>query len=481
MRMTQRIWWQLALFLVISLTAATVMIADYIKAPTLLGIGRYEVTVQLPEAAGLYQRANVTYRGTEVGLVKDVQITNTGVDAVLSLRSDVKIPSNLSAQVHSQTAVGEQYVELLPRTDTAPPLKNGDVIARADTTVPPDINTLLDSTNRGLEAIPGDNLKTAIDESYTAVGGLGPELSRIVTGSTKLAKDARTNVGELTTLIDQSAPVLNTQTDTSGSIQAWAAHLATITKQLQANDSALLGVIRNGGPAADQVRQLFDRLNPTLPILLANLVSVGPVAVTYRDSLEQLLVVLPQGIANEGALLVPNLHTKQGYHGIFLDFNLNVNLPPPCTTGYLPVQQMRSATYQDAPDRPADDLYCRVPQDAMFNPRGVRNLPCVTRPGKRAPTVKMCESENNYVPLNDGFNWKGDPNATLSGQPIPQHSPDASPAAGAPAPPAGSPRCLSPRHSTTPPPAPTPAPTASSTPNPIWPKPSRRRSHGSRC
>jgi phospholipid/cholesterol/gamma-HCH transport system substrate-binding protein len=32
----------------------------------------------------------------------------------------------------------------------------------------------------------------------------------------------------------------------------------------------------------------------------------------------------------------------------------------------------------------------------------------------------MCESDEQYVPLNEGFNWKGDPNGTLSGQDIPQ-------------------------------------------------------------
>jgi phospholipid/cholesterol/gamma-HCH transport system substrate-binding protein len=32
----------------------------------------------------------------------------------------------------------------------------------------------------------------------------------------------------------------------------------------------------------------------------------------------------------------------------------------------------------------------------------------------------MCESDEQYVPLNEGENWKGDPNATLSGQAIPQ-------------------------------------------------------------
>ena len=71
--------------------------------------------------------------------------------------------------------------------------------------------------------------------------------------------------------------------------------------------------------------------------------------------------------------------------------------------------------------------------------RGARNIPCETVPGKRAPTVKLCESNEQYVPLNDGYNWKGDPNATLSGQGIPQLPPGSSPVAAegppAPAPP----------------------------------------------
>jgi Mce-associated membrane protein len=32
----------------------------------------------------------------------------------------------------------------------------------------------------------------------------------------------------------------------------------------------------------------------------------------------------------------------------------------------------------------------------------------------------MCEIDEQCVPLNDGNNWKGDPNATLSGQSVPQ-------------------------------------------------------------
>ena len=192
------------------------------------------------------------------------------------------------------------------------------------------------------------------------------------------------------------------------------------------------GILDKGPAAVDQARALLDRLNPTLPTLLANLVSVGQVAVTYQNDLEQTLVLLPLGIADIAGGAVPNENLKSAYRGIYLSFHLNLNMPPPCTTGFLPPQQRRAPSFEDAPARPAGDLYCRIPQDAPFNVRGARNIPCETKPWKRAPTVKMCESDEQYVPLNDGNNWKGDPNATLSGQGVPQLDPGSAPPTGAP-------------------------------------------------
>jgi phospholipid/cholesterol/gamma-HCH transport system substrate-binding protein len=433
--LTKRTKIQLVVFAAVSLIAGAIMFFAYMQVPTVFfGVDRYSVTVQLPQAGGLYPGGNVTYRGVEIGRVQDVRLTHTGAEAVLQLDSDVHVPADLNAQVHSVSAVGEQYVELLPRTGTGPSLKDGDVIALDRTYVPPDINSLLEATNRGLSAIPGNNLKTVVDEGYIAFGGVGPELSRLVKGTTDLAIGARKNLDALTRLIDQSKPVLDSQTASSNSVQAWAAHLATITSQLRENDPALAGLLQKGGPAVDQARQLIDRLNPTLPIVLANLVSVGQVGVTYRDNLEALLVELPQGTADMQGITLANRNTKQDYIGGFLSFNLNLNWPPPCTTGFLPAQQLRATGKEDYPDVPKGDFYCRVPQDSMLNVRGAHNYPCETRPGKRAPTVKMCESDQAYVPLNDGWNWKGDPNATYTGQGVPQYRPGEEPPGQAPPP-----------------------------------------------
>ena len=146
MHLTRRVIVQLIIFVLVSTASAAIMVFGYLKLPEMFfGIGRYTVAVDLPATGGLYPRANVTYRGTEVGRVRSVDLTGSGgVRATLSLRSDVKIPSNLDAEVHSQSAVGEQSIALVPRDTNSAPLKTGDLIPVSRSTVPPDINELLE-------------------------------------------------------------------------------------------------------------------------------------------------------------------------------------------------------------------------------------------------------------------------------------------------------------------------------------------------
>ena len=197
-------------------------------------------------------------------------------------------------------------------------MKNGDVIPLDRTTVPPDINALLDATNRGLQAIPQDNLKTVVDEAYIAVGGLGP--GAVAAGQRyDRAGHRRPQEPRLADHADrpvQAGAGLARPTP-SDSVQAWAAHLATHHRSAAEPGPGGRGHPREGRPAPPtRSGQLFDRLQPTLPIVLANLVSVGEVAVTYQPSLEQLLVLLPQGTAVTQAVGVHNRNTKQDYNGL---------------------------------------------------------------------------------------------------------------------------------------------------------------------
>ena len=137
------------------------MVFVYMQVPTLLGIGKMTVTVELPAAGGLYRFSNVTYRGVEVGKVTSVELTDNGAKAVLRLNTSPKIPADLQADVRSISAVGEQYVDLRPRTDSPPYLHDGSVIAMRNTTIPQPVGPMLDQVSALINSIPKDKLSRA--------------------------------------------------------------------------------------------------------------------------------------------------------------------------------------------------------------------------------------------------------------------------------------------------------------------------------
>ena len=90
------------------------MAFGFVNVPALIGIGRYNVTLDLPASGGLYPTSVVTYRGIRDRQGHVHRRHPRRCARVLKLDSSTKIPSDVSAAVHSRSAVGEQFVELTP-------------------------------------------------------------------------------------------------------------------------------------------------------------------------------------------------------------------------------------------------------------------------------------------------------------------------------------------------------------------------------
>lgn len=391
---------QLVIFAILTVIGLVVMITHYVGAPALVGIGRYGVTVQLPTTGGLYSHANVTYRGTTVGEVDAVRLTPDGVDAELSIDSSYSIPTDVDAQVKSVSAVGEQYVDLIPRAGSGPDLEDGAVIPVERTTVPQDVGPMLDQADVLLKSISDTRLQTVVDESFKAFNGSGPDLQTLIDSTRLFVQEAQANSEQTKTLLSQAGPLLDGQVISSDAIRSWTSNLATFTDQLRASDPDLRAVIEKGPGAAQQANQLFQDLRPTLPLLVANLVSVGEVGVIYHAGIEQILVLYPPVTA----ALVTAAGSGPADEGAIVDFQLEVNDPPACTTGFLPPEQRRDPNDVSMIDTPPD-LFCKVDQGDSTAVRGARNLPCMENTGRRAPTPEICRSDEGYVAQGNNPPW----------------------------------------------------------------------------
>ncbi|QCB50005.1 MCE family protein [Rhodococcus sp. PAMC28707] len=411
MMLTRFVRIQLIIFSILTVIGLVVMATKYIGVPALVGIGRYDATVELPTTGGLYPHANVTYRGTTVGEVKTVTLTSDGVDAHLSLDSSVSIPADVDAQVKSVSAIGEQYVDLVPRGSGGADMSDGDVIPVDRTTVPQDVGPMLDQADALVKSISDTRLQSVIDESFKAFNGSGPDLQKLIDSTRLFVQEANANSGVTKQLLEQVEPLLNGQVVSSDAIRSWTSNLATFTDQLRASDPDLRAILQKGPGAAAEANTLFQNLRPTLPILLANLVSIGEVGVIYNAGIEQILVLYPPITA---ALMTAAGSGPPG-EGAIVDFQLEVNDPPACTTGFLPADQRRDPNDMSVPDTPAD-LFCKVDQNDSTAVRGSRNLPCMEVPGRRAPTPEICRSDAGYVPLGNNPPWgpveQGEPSYT---------------------------------------------------------------------
>jgi phospholipid/cholesterol/gamma-HCH transport system substrate-binding protein len=385
---------QLAIFAIVGTIGVIAMGLFYIQAPTLLGIGRMTVTLELPATGGLYRFSNVTYRGVQVGKVTAVSLTSNGAKATLSLGTSPKIPADLKAEVRSVSAVGEQYVDLRPRTDSGPYLRNGSVIAMRDTTIPQAVGPMLDQVSALVNSIPKQKLSQLLDESFQAFNGSGYDIGSLSDSTSRIADYSNAVVDRTRTLIDDSGPFLDSQAQTTGAIRTWARSFAGISDVLANDDSRVRTLLQNGPEAANETSRLLEQVKPTLPVLLANLTTIGQIGITYHPGLEQLLVLLPPLVAVEQT--ANGINWPNGLaHG---DFALTVDDPPICTVGFMPQSQWRSPDDESDIDTP-DGLYCKLPQDSPLSVRGARNYPCMDKPGKRAPTVEICKSDKPYMPL----------------------------------------------------------------------------------
>lgn len=395
---------QLSIFAVITVITLSVMAIFYLRLPATFGIGTYGVSADFVAGGGLYKNANVTYRGVAVGRVESVGLNPNGVTAHMRLNSGTAIPSNVTATVRSVSAIGEQYIDLVPpENPSSTKLRNGFRIQRQNTRIGQDVADLLRQAETLLGSLGDTRLRELLHEAFIATNGAGPELARLIESARLLVDEANANYPQVSQLIDQAGPFLQAQIRAGGDIKSLADGLARFTWQLRAADPRLRDTLADAPDAIDEANTAFSGIRPLFPALAASLANLGRVGVIYHKSIEQLLVVFPALFA---AIITSAGGVPQD-EGAKLDFKIDLHDPPPCMTGFLPPPLVRSPADESVREIPRD-MYCKTAQNDPSTVRGARNYPCQEFPGKRAPTVQLCRDPRGYVPV--GTNpWRGPP------------------------------------------------------------------------
>jgi phospholipid/cholesterol/gamma-HCH transport system substrate-binding protein len=353
---------RLMAFVVLSAIGITYITATYLGFIDKITGNGLSVTATLPGSGGLFEGSEVTYRGVKIGKVTKMTPTRDGVELKLAIEQDTKLPTDSLMFVHNLSAVGEQYLDFQPDDEDGPYAKDGTVFHGDESALPVDEGDLLVDVSDFVDSVDKKSLRVVIDELGTMFGDTGRDLQALLDNGSTFIQEATEHSDATVKLLDNGLTVLRTQQGQGENIRSFARDLNTLTSALRGSDKDLRTVLTSTPGAARELQKLLEELEPTLPVLFSDLVTVDQVVVTNLDGVEQLLVTYPTLMAGG-----PTGSTRDGWGHINLQFDYSV---PPCTDGYLPPSQWRSP--YDLTDAPYFHAQCKSgPPYVMRGPKYV--------------------------------------------------------------------------------------------------------------
>lgn len=209
--------------------ARNIISVDLIERP-------YRVTADFENAMGVLPNAEVTYLGTQVGLVQSIRRIPGGVRVSLRLQHGKRIPLDARASISRKSALGEQYIDFgLPPGSTGggPYLRNGDHVPMSRTSIPIEFSELLRAASALVESIDPAALRTVTHELAVALQGRTDDLRSLIRQGTQLSEVFASRTRTLDRLVTDNTRLTHVLAQHSGSIERSLGDLRDIAQSLE--------------------------------------------------------------------------------------------------------------------------------------------------------------------------------------------------------------------------------------------------------
>ena len=274
---------------------------SYAMATQVLSVlqDRYSVLAVFPDAGGVFTNQEVTYRGITVGQVGKMSVVPEGVEIELLIDQETQIPEeDIEARVMFKSAVGEQFVDLLPGSDDAPYLEDRSRIPLEQTSIPVSTQDLLATLQAVLEGVPPEALKGAIDSMGEGLTGRGQDIATILDSMARLAELFADRAPEIRGILRNGTEVggafLRSREDFAAAIR----DLVIVSETLKGSQSNLRRLLEGANLTSDEVVALIRESRPELNKVIVQLAKVNEIQAEKSRALNALFQFLPRGLGN---------------------------------------------------------------------------------------------------------------------------------------------------------------------------------------
>jgi len=273
---------------------------SYMMASQVLSVlqDRYSVYAEFKDAGGVFTNQEVTYRGITVGQVGEMEVIDDGVRIELAIdKTFDQIPKeNVEARVMFKSAVGEQFVDLLPASDGPPYLEDEDVIPQDQTSIPVSTQALLSTLEAVLRGVPPEDLKGAVDALGIGLTGRGPDIATILESSATLAELFAERAPEVESLLRNGTKVggafVRSREDFATAIE----NLVTVSESLADSRENLESLMRNANTTSDELVRLLREHRTAVNEFLQRFATFNEIQARHADDISELFIRLPDAL-----------------------------------------------------------------------------------------------------------------------------------------------------------------------------------------
>ncbi len=372
---------QLILFVVLTLVGISYVSAEYVGLTKgLFGSDGCTIKAKFPDSGGIFTNAEVTMRGVTVGKVGEINIIRRGVEVDLSIDNctSPRIPTNTYAVVADRSVVGEQYVNLIPRTSKPPYISGSStVLPMQGNKIPIASETLLQNLNSLVQSLPLHALKTTVSQLDLAFDQRGPALGRLLDASNALLRAATkpANLDNTIALIQNSQTVLGTQLDVRGEFASWAHSLRLLSQQLKKSNPDIEHLFNTGPRDLGTIKGLITHNRTGLGVTLANLATTGQMLVQHLNGVEEILELYPALAAGGQSVLDKPGEAKLGLVLQATPTPLPQDCGDPTKGGQGYSGTTRRQPGNTSPIAPNVSARCTAPLSSGTNVRGSAHVP----------------------------------------------------------------------------------------------------------
>ena len=270
------------------------------------------ISARFATAPGLFVGNAVDVLGMPVGSVTKITPGATYVTVAMQVPADAPIPVHAEALIMAPQVVNDRYVQLNPGYSGGPRMQDNAVIPLSRTAVPISVDEIVDNLDQLANAL-GPNganshgaLSAFVASSAHAFGGNGAALHSTLTSLGQALSALSSKSPQLTALFDNLGNLSQVASRYTGTYQAFANNLASVSTDLAGDDSEIGTTLADLQKVLRALAQFAATNSSALGSSVTNLDAFAGAVASKQQALAQAFQSLPLALDNISQAVDPS-------------------------------------------------------------------------------------------------------------------------------------------------------------------------------